>query len=93
MTGSSFTGERTVSLSHFTRSFLRVLRSRTSSLTQYSFISALLLKGGPRFPRADGRQNGHGFRRRVFLWGYVCDARFIYLRVYELVDDNRTVRR
>jgi hypothetical protein len=37
MTGLSFTGEHTVSLSHLTRSFLRVLRSRTSSLTQHPF--------------------------------------------------------
>ena len=70
MTGSYSIGEHTVSPSHFTRSSLGVHRSHTFSLMHYPFPS-LLFKGCPRFPRADGRQNGDGFRRRVVFWGYV----------------------
>jgi hypothetical protein len=91
MTVSSSTGER--SLSHTYTDSLHV-RSWFWALHPHPALTlpTLLLKSGPQFPRADGRQNGYGFRRRVFLWWCVRAARFHFFAC-ELVDvnGNRTV--
>ena len=88
MMGSSFTGKPSFSHTNahaLTHTFVLPLYWLT-----HPSPFLCLLKGRSRFPCADGRQNGHGCRRRVFLWRYVCaPARFSFSRC-ELEDDNTT---
>ena len=71
MTGSSFIGEaNSLNKTHSHTYVLLVLalphHTPHTSPTHLT-LSTSLTKGGPRFPRADGRQNGHRWRRRIFL--------------------------
>ena len=75
MTGSSFIGEPTLPLPTYALLVLCTLSYHIPTHFANAFSPFCFLideKGGPRFPRADGRQNGHWWRRRIFLRRCVC---------------------